>query len=336
MKVLVTGGTGYVGSVICSALIDAGHTPIILDLSIGASHFIEDKIFYSGDISDGDLIDKIIGEHPDIQNVIHAAERIAIEESVASPYDFYNSNVVKSLKLFRSLHNNGVKNIIFCSSASMYEDVAGYMVTDYSPINPRSPFSRSKYITEMMLRDFCRAYEMYGISLRIFNPIGADPQLRSGLRDSAERRKSQSSIVYNLMESAKESKPFVIAGNDWGTRDGTCIRDYIHLWDLARGIVKTVENFDKIFQDELRHKNYTPLNLGSGIGVTVKEFVDAFHNVTGNKISIQYGERRRGDVAGNFASTSRVSNLLGWKAELPIEEAILDAVRLDEYINNKE
>lgn len=322
MKVLVTGGLGYLGSVVCSALIESGHMPVILDKAASRNGFVNDKIFYSGDMADSDLVNNILQEHSDINYVVHAAERIAVEESVVNPYDFYNSNVVKSLKLFGTLQANNVKNIIFCSSATMYEDVAGYMVTDYSPINARSPFARSKYITEMMLSDFCNAYDMRGIALRIFNPIGFDPKMRSGIG-----QKVASNIVYNLMASYEEGKPFVIAGNDWGTRDGTCIRDYVHVWDLAQGIVKTVENFENVFEGELKDKNYTHINIGTGIGVTVKEFISAFQNVTGNKVTIKYGERRRGDIAGHFASTSRAKNLIGWKAELPIEEAILDTVR---------
>lgn len=328
MKVFVTGGAGYVGSVVCSALIDAGHIPVVLDsLITGRDEFVQDKIFYMGDMGDSELVSRIFKEHSDVELMIHCAERAAVEQSVLAPYEYYYSNVVKSLELFNVALKSGVKKIIYSSSACLYDDVPGYMVTEASPVNPRSPYARSKYATEMILRDFANAYDLKCITLRYFNPIGADPVLRSGIQP-----KNPDNIVRALTRVANEQdSSFLIWGKDWGTRDGTCIRDYVHVWDLAKAYVKAVERFDYAFEKNVnKYKDYLTINIGSGIGVTVKEFIFAFENVTGDKIKYTFGDRRPGDIAGTYANISRARNLLSWEAKLPLEEAILDSLRWED------
>ncbi len=323
MKLLVTGGAGYLGSVICSVLIERGHVPVILDsLVTGRNEFVKDKIFYHGDIGDLELIKRIFDEH-DIDTAIHCAEKAAVLQSVLAPYDYYNANVVKGLELFKTLCDLKCKKIIFSSSGSLYDDVPGYLVTENSPINPRSPFARSKYISEMILKDFCKAYDMQCIALRNFNCVGADPKMRSGLQE-----KNPSNIICKLLSVVNgDEKSFKIAGKDWGTRDGTCIRDYVHVWDMAMAHVKALENFDVAFQKtESRDKGFLPINIGSGIGVTVKEFIYAFENVTGEKININYTDHRPGDIGGAYANISFAKNVIDWEAKLSVEEAILDAL----------
>jgi len=332
MKVLVTGGAGYIGSVICSALEDVGYTPVVLDsLVTGRDDFILNKIFYKGDIGDAGLLKRITSDHPDMRFIIHCAERAAVDQSVSSPYDYYVANVVKSIEMFKTVYDLGIDRVIYSSSASLYEDVPGYMVTETSPINPRSPYARTKYIMEMILRDFCRAYEMKCIALRYFNPIGADPLLRSGIQP-----KNPHSIVKHLLEVMNgDAGSFVIHGDDWGTRDGTCLRDYVHIWDLALAHVKAVENFENAFiKAGAKDKDFLPLNIGSGIGVTVKEFIFAFENVTREKLSVEIGERRPGDVAGVYANINRARTLIDWEAKRQLEEAILDALRWEEKLKS--
>ena len=327
MKVLVTGGAGYVGSTICSALIDQNYTPIILDsLTTGKDEFVEDKIFYKGSIDDKEIIDRIFSEHGNIKFVIHCAEKSSIDISVSNPYEYYNSNVVKSIELFKILNDKGCKNVIFCSSASIYDDVAGHLVTENSPINPRSPFARSKYITEMILQDFVRAYDMKCIALRCFNPIGADPLMRSGITE-----RNPHNIVYKLLESVSNDTEFVVGGNDWPTKDGTCIRDYIHIFDVALAHVKALENFDEAFlRINTPNKNYMPINIGSGRGSSVKELIYAFENITGEKVKVVYGDRRPGDAIGSYANISRAKISIDWDVSLTMEEGILDAIRWKE------
>ena len=177
MKYLITGGAGYIGSTICSALEDEGHTPIILDsLITGRIEFTRGRIFYQADIADSSAVEKIFREHPDIQAVVHCAALIVVPESMAKPYEYYRENVAKSLELFRTLRDLGCKRIVFSSSAALYDVVPGFMVTEDSPLKPISPYARTKLMMEMILKDFCAAYGMRGIALRYFNPIGADPQ----------------------------------------------------------------------------------------------------------------------------------------------------------------
>jgi UDP-glucose 4-epimerase len=182
MKILVTGGAGYIGSTICSALIDSGHIPVILDsLITGREEFTRGRIFYKGDIADPEILIKIFADHPTIEGCIHCAALIVVPDSVKNPYEYYHENVSKSIELFKNLNDQGIKKIVFSSSASLYDNVPGFMVTESSPLNPSSPYARTKFIMEMVLSDFCNSYQMRGLALRYFNPIGADPKMRSGI-----------------------------------------------------------------------------------------------------------------------------------------------------------
>lgn len=328
MKVLVTGGAGYIGSTVCSALEDHGHTPIILDSLVrGREEFTKNKIFYKGDIADKALLQKIFTDHPEINHAIHFAALIIVPESVERPYDYYRENVGKSLDLFKNLNELGCKNVVFSSSASIYDDVENFMVNEKSPLNPRSPYARTKYMMEMVLKDFCTAYGMKGIALRYFNPIGADPKLRSGAHIE-----NPSHVLGKLVEAAlKDDVVFKITGVDWPTRDGSGVRDYIHVWDLAMAHVKAMENFDDAFNKaEETGTSYLAINLGTGNGVTVKELVNAFEKVFGRPIKKEEAPPRPGDVAGSYANADTARKLLGWKAEHSIEDGIRDALRWEE------
>jgi UDP-glucose 4-epimerase len=330
MKVLVTGGAGYIGSTVCSALLDKGHTPIILDsLVTGREEFTKNRIFYKGDIADKELLTKIFREHPEISHVVHCAALIVVPESVERPYDYYRENVAKSLELFNNLNSLGCQNVIFSSSASIYDDVEGFMVTEKAPLNPRSPYARTKYMMEMILKDFCTAYGMKGIALRYFNPIGADPKMRSGVH-----LQFPSHVLGKLVEVALGISPqFNITGTNYDTRDGSGIRDYIHVWDLAQAHVKAIENFEEAF-DKAGNPEYLVINLGTGSGVTVKELVSAFEKVYDKMINKVETEPRPGDVPGAYANADTALRLLGWKAEKSIEEGIADALKWGEIREN--
>jgi len=325
MKVLITGGAGYIGSTICSALEDAGHTPVILDsLVTGRIEFAKGRIFYHGDIADKTLVKTIFQDHPDIYGTIHCAALIVMPESTQKPYEYYNDNVAKSLEFFNTLQELGFPKIVFSSSAAIYDTVPGFMVTESSPLNPTNPYARTKYIMEMILKDFCQAYGMQGIALRYFNPIGADPKLRSGMQ--AEK---PTHALAQLVEVQLGHLPeFVITGTNYSTRDGTGIRDYIHVWDLARAHVKAIEDFECVFKRYGNSaENYIVINLGTGRGVTVRELVNAFEKVIGQSIHKRDGPRRPGDAAGAFANADRAKKLLNWEARLSIEQGISDALR---------
>jgi UDP-glucose 4-epimerase len=328
MKILITGGAGYIGSTICSALEDHGHTPIILDsLVTGREEFTRGKIFYKADIADRDAVRQVFSDHPDIFATIHCAALIVVPESVSRPYDYYRENVVKSMNFFYQLAELGYPRIVFSSSAAIYDVVPGFMVTEESPLKPNSPYSRTKYMMEMILQDFTRAYDLEGVALRYFNPIGADPQMRSGMHI-----KEPSHILGKLVSVALGEEPvFNITGTNWPTRDGTGIRDYIHVWDLALAHVKAVEKFGSIIQSASDPETpYVVINLGTGKGVTVREMVTAFEKVYGQEISKQEKPPRPGDVAGAFANANKALDLLGWEAKLPIENGISDALKWGE------
>lgn len=323
MKVLVTGGAGYIGSTVCSALIDKGHTPIILDsLVTGREEFTRGRIFYKGDIADSKLLNKIFEDHPEIKYVVHCAALIIVPESVEHPFEYYKENVTKSLELFSNLNSLGCKNIIFSSSASIYDDVEDFMVTEESPLNPRSPYARTKYMMETILRDFCTAYGMKGIALRYFNPIGADPKMRSGVHIQFP-----SHVLGKLVDAALGiNSTFYITGVHYATRDGSGIRDYIHVWDLAEAHVKAIEGFEDAF-NKAGNPEYLVINLGSGKGVTVKELVNAFEKVYDKKINKREVEARPGDIPGAYANADKALYLLNWKAEKNIEDGIADALK---------
>lgn len=328
MKVLITGGAGYIGSTVASALEDEGHVPVILDsLVTGRREFTRGRLFYEADIADGNAIRRIFSEHPDIEAVVHCAAYIVVPESVTRPYDYYLNNVAKSLELFRALSEAGCGRIVFSSSASIYDTVPGFKVTEEAPLAPSSPYARTKYMMEMVLKDFCHAYGLQGIALRYFNPIGADPKMRSGMHI-----KEPTHILGKLVEVALGGAPvFNITGTNWPTRDGTGIRDYIHVWDLAMAHIKAVEQFDAVITADADPETpYVVINLGTGEGVTVREMVDAFEQVIGRSINKADKPPRPGDVAGSYANADKARHLLGWETKLSIEQGIADALKWGE------
>lgn len=331
MKILVTGGAGYIGSTTCSALKDNGHEVVILDsLIMGKREYTDNYIFYQGDIADKDLLKKIFMEHPDIYACIHFAAIIVVPESVKNPYLYYRENVTKSLELFNSLEKLGCKRVIFSSSASLYDVVDGFMVDENAPIKPSSPYARTKYMMEMILEDLSNIAGFKALALRYFNPIGADPKMRTGPYDP-----NPSHVLGKLLDVALgKNDTFYITGIDWPTRDGTGIRDYIHVWDLARAHVLAVESFDSAFKPE--HGDYMVINLGTGNGVTVKELVNAFEGIFGKNLKTEHLPPRDGDVAGAYANCDKAKRLINWTAELSITQGIEDAIKwTDKYRHEK-
>ncbi len=266
MKVLVTGGAGYIGSTTAKALECAGHTPVILDsLLTGPRAFVRDRIFYPGDIADRHLLARVVEEHPDIYCTIHMAARTVVPESVEQPYEYYRDNVAKSLELIDELVRLGKPRVVFSSSASLYAMVEDFEVDENSPLDPRSPYARTKRMMEQLLEDMAEATDLRAIIFRYFNPIGSDPDLQSGVY----AREPSHVLGRLVMAALGQMDAFTITGTDHPTRDGTGIRDYIHVWDLARADVPAVEKFDQAV--EASKASSTVINLGTGEGVTVRE-----------------------------------------------------------------
>jgi UDP-glucose 4-epimerase len=321
MKVLVTGGAGYIGSTTAKALEDAGHTPVILDsLLTGPLAFVRDRIFYEGDIADRDLLTRIVAEHPDLDATIHMAARIVVPESVERPYEYYRDNVAKSLELFDQLVTLGRPRVVFSSSASLYATKDSFEVTEDDALDPTSPYARTKLMMEMVLQDMAAATDLRAIILRYFNPIGSDPDLESGIY-----AKEPTHVLGQLVMAARGQKDaFTITGTEHPTRDGTGIRDYLHVWDLARAHVRAVETFDEV----LARAGGTSVvvNIGTGEGVTVRELVAAFERIYGKTVPLREAPPRPGDAVGAYANVDRASELLGWSTELTIDDAIASAL----------
>src|SRR3954471_1607727 len=324
MKVLVTGGAGYIGSITAKALEEAGHVPVVLDsLLTGPQVFVRDRIFYEGDIADRALVARIAEEHPDLEATIHMAARIVVPESVAQPYEYYRDNVAKSLELFDQLEKLGKPRVLFSSSASLYavpQGKDGFEVTEADPLAPGSPYARTKRMMEQVLEDMAAATELRAIILRYFNPIGSDPDLESGIY-----AKEPSHVLGQLVMAARGQKDaFTITGTEHPTRDGTGLRDYIHVWDLARAHVRAVERFDEVIA--AAGEPSVVINIGTGSGVTVRELVTAFEKVFGSKVPIREAPSRPGDAVVAFANVNKAHELLGWRTELSLEDAIASSL----------
>jgi len=321
MKVLVTGGAGYIGSTTAKALEQAGHTPVILDsLLTGPRVFVRDRIFYEGDIADRGLVERVVEEHPDIDASIHMAARLVVPESVEKPYEYYRDNVAKSLELFDQLQQLGKPRVLFSSSASLYAMVEDFEVTEESPLDPASPYARTKRMMEQVLTDMAAATDLRAIILRYFNPIGSDPDLDSGIY-----AREPSHVLGQLVMAAQGLKDaFTITGTEHPTRDGTGIRDYIHVWDLAQAHVVAVEKFDEALAKV--DAPSTIINVGTGDGVTVRELVKAFEEVFGQEVPVREAPPRPGDAVGAFANVDKARDVLGWTSSLTIQDAIGSAL----------
>jgi UDP-glucose 4-epimerase len=297
------------------ACTDAGITPVILDsLVTGKRQFAAGLEFYQGDIADGPLIDRIFAEHPDIEAVVHCAALIVVPDSVADPVGYYRANVSKSLEFVAHLLRNGSGRLIFSSSAAIYGVSADLTVDEDSAIDPQSPYARTKAVCEAMFADIAATQPIRVLSLRYFNPIGADPKMRTGLQ---LRRPTHA--LGKMIEAREDGAAFRLTGTDYPTRDGTGIRDYLHVWDLATAHVQAINRFDAVLSGTGGH---TAVNLGTGTGTTVRELLDAFNSVTDRPIGVIEAPRRPGDIAGAYTRTDRAERLLGWRAQYPVTEGI--------------
>lgn len=323
-KVLVTGGAGYIGSTVVSALADAGVPVVILDsLTQGRKAFTQGHPFYRGDIADKEVLSAIFNDHPDIDALTHFAALIDVAESVADPARYYVENLGKATTLLEDVLRRGVKRVVFSSTAAVYRASSGAAgLLETAAVTPLSPYARSKLMFETVLEDVCGQFGASAVALRYFNPVGADPAFRSG-----PYKADPTHILGKLTRAAFQSGgQFTINGNDYATRDGTPLRDYIHVWDLALAHLAALDYL--VRQTKPR---FEVVNVGSGQGVTVQEFVDAFLEVSQVPLQISVGPRRAGDNEGAFADTSKAAQLFDWRPTLTLRQGIADALRWEEH-----
>ena len=322
MKVLITGGAGFIGSTIASACADGGMTPIVLDdLSAGLAAFGRRFTFYHGDYGDRRLVARIIDDHPDLDAVVHCAASIIVPESMEQPLRYYGNNVAKLPGFLEVLMSGSCRRVLFSSTASMYASGTSLVVDEDAPVAPLSPYAASKHMVERILADTAAASDLQVISLRYFNPIGADPRMRTGLQVLRP-----SHAVGKLLEARRMGTPFTVTGTEWPTRDGSGLRDYIHVRDLALAHVAALQRFDEVMAGNTAGPRYDVINLGTGRGTTVFELVAAFQEATDSAIEVRTGPPRAGDVAGACASAAKAGRVLGWRSERSLAAGIADSL----------
>ena len=312
--VLITGGAGYIGGHAMLALLDSGREAVVLDnLSTGRRRGVPDGVsFYQGEIENGDLIGQIIKEHK-CQEVMHFAGSIVVPESVALPLNYYENNVVGSTKLLRACLDNGIKRFLFSSTAAVYDgnmDVTGGTpLTEDARLAPASPYGRSKLMTEWMLQDIAAATNLRVAVLRYFNVAGADGEGRTG-----QYAKDATHLIKRACQAALGLLPHIdVFGDDYPTPDGTCLRDYIHVSDLAQAHLAALDYMAD------NQKNLT-LNCGYSHGYSVTEVLNATDRIAGNMFDAapivrRPAPRRAGDPASLIADTRKIRSILGWQPQ---------------------
>lgn len=302
MRVLVTGGAGYIGSHAVQALAEAGYEPVVLDdLSNGFREAAGDRPLIVGNIGDAALVRETIREHR-ISAVLHFAASAYVGESVRDPRKYFDNNVTNTLTLLRAMMDEGVRTMVFSSSCSTYGAAAGVPVQEDSVQLPVNPYGWSKLMVEQILKSYGRAYDLNWMALRYFNAAGADS---SGIR--GERHEPETHLIPLLIQAALGIRDHVeIFGTDYPTEDGTAVRDYVHVSDLAEAHVLGLKYL-------LQGGAPIALNLGSGTGHSVKQLVDAVAAATGRTVPVRLAPRREGDPAVLVADPSRAKAILGWE-----------------------
>jgi len=301
MNILVTGGAGYIGSHACKALARAGYTPISYDnLVYGHRWAVKWGPFEEGDIADRERLDEVIAQY-DPAAIMHFAAYAYVGESVEDPGKYYRNNVAGTLTLLEALRDHGINKLIFSSSCATYGVPDTVPIREDHPQRPINPYGASKLMIERMLRDFDVAHGLQSISLRYFNAAGADPDGEIG-----ELHDPETHLIPLVLDVAAGSRPYVtVFGDDYDTPDGTCVRDYIHVTDLADAHVLALKALESGAKS-------TEFNLGNGKGYSVREVITAAERVTGNKIFLKIGQRRSGDPARLIGDSKKIRAVLGW------------------------
>ena len=336
-KILVTGGLGYIGSHTVVALQQAGFEVVILDnlsnsteeVAISIENITGTKpIFAKLDLREKEAVSGFFLQHNDVSGIIHFAASKAVGESVMNPLLYYENNLNTLIYLLQECEKHQIRNFIFSSSCTVYGEPDSLPITENAPIKEAmSPYGNTKQISEEIIRDVCAISDLKTIALRYFNPIGA--------HNSAEIGELPIGVPQNLVPFITQTAAGLrdelsVFGNDYPTPDGSCIRDYIHVVDLANAHVIAMQRL----VSEENQSNFEIFNIGTGRGSSVLEVVNAFEKVTGKNLNYKIVERRSGDVVSVYADTSKANRILGWKSEKSMEDALESAWKWERKIRN--
>ena len=328
-KIIVTGGAGYIGSHTVVALVESGFEPVIIDDFSNAERQVHERLesitgksltLHEGDCNDMNFMSGVIEKEGNIKGVIHFAAFKAVGESVQKPLAYYQNNIGSLLVLLKLMEKYNIDNFVFSSSCTVYGQPDQLPVTETTAKKPaESPYGNTKQICEEIIEDYVKSTTQFkAVSLRYFNPIGAHPSSLIGELPLGV----PGNLVPFVTQTAAGLRPeIVVFGDDYNTPDGTCIRDYIHVVDLAKAHVKAIAYIQKSSQAKL----YDIFNLGTGKGNSVLEVIKTFEKVTGEKLNYKIGPRRSGDVEQVYASVDKSNDLLGWTAGLDLGQALKDA-----------
>jgi UDP-glucose 4-epimerase len=330
-NLLITGGAGYIGSHTLVELIQAGHSPVVLDNLSNSDLEVMRRVhritgvevpFILGDVRDRAFLDRVFAdaarEGGPIDAVLHFAALKAVGESVEDPLRYYDNNVAGTVTLLNAMLGAGVKTIVFSSSATVYGDPKFLPYTESHPLAPTNPYGWSKLMVEQLLRDICTANDDFSaVTLRYFNPIGAHP---SGLIGEDPKGLPNNLFPFLTRVAVGKLPSLGVFGSDYATEDGTGVRDYLHVVDLARGHVDALGY-------ATRHSGFTAINLGTGRGTSVLQMVKAFENASGRPIPLQMQSRRAGDLPAFWADASLARELLGWEATFDVDVMCQDGWR---------
>jgi len=312
MKILVTGGAGYIGSHMVSLLERSGHQVTVMDnLSNGHRDSIGSTPFILGDIGDRPLLDQVLAADS-FDAVMHFASFIQVGESVISPSKYYNNNVSKTLVLLDAMVNAGIKKFIFSSTAAIFGEPIYSPIDESHPKSPVNPYGKTKLLVEEVLADYRQAYGLKSVSLRYFNAAGADPNGKNG-----ERHHPETHLIPLILKAASgERSSITVYGKDYETPDGTCIRDYIHVVDLCEAHLLSLMHLSS-------GGDSAAYNLGNGQGFSVLEVIAAAEKVTQKEIRVESGNRREGDPPRLVADSRMIKKELGWTPQYPEIETII-------------